>query len=134
MLYRVNEIISYAVTRDLVLRSELTDKEYVVFDDSDVLGKKQFSFLKIGDTYQCKIGIFGEVDSNGSEFEVLNKEKIANMKLVRVKNNSGDIFYIPDSPENVMQSSVKINIRRYDLLAVGEIINDRSLEGIQSSY
>ena len=66
--------------------------------------------------------------------KVLNKEKIANMKLVSVRNNSGDIFYIPDSLENVMQSSVKINIRRYDLLAVGEIINDRSLERIQSSY
>ena len=28
------------------------------------------------------------------------------------------------------QTSVRINIRRYDLLAVGEIINDRSLKGI----
>lgn len=66
--------------------------------------------------------------------KVLDKGKIANMQLVRVRNNSGDIFYIPDSLENEVQSSVSINIRRYDLLAVGEIINDRSLEGIQGSY
>ena len=66
--------------------------------------------------------------------KVLDKGKIANMQLVRVRNNSGDIFYIPDSLENGVQSSVRINIRRYDLLAVGEIINDRSLEGIQGSY
>ncbi|WP_283598330.1 hypothetical protein [Ligilactobacillus saerimneri] len=66
--------------------------------------------------------------------KVLNKEKITNMQLVRVRNNSGDIFYIPDSLENGVQSSVRINIRRYDLLAVGEIINDRSLEEIQGSY
>lgn len=62
--------------------------------------------------------------------KVLDKGKIANMQLVRVRNNSGDIFYIPDSLENRAQSSVSINIRRYDLLAVGEIINDRSLKGI----
>lgn len=66
--------------------------------------------------------------------KVLDKGKIANMQLVRIRNNSGDIFYIPDSLENEVQSSVRINIRRYDLLAVGEIINDRSLEGIQGSY
>lgn len=127
MLCKVNKITEYQVTRDVFFESEKTHTVYKVFDDSDILGDDQFSFLEIGNKYDCKIGIFGELDSLGLPFVVLDREKIGTMDTLKIKNKVGDIFYCMYEKDLVENSEIHLNVRRYDLLSVGDIINDRNI-------
>lgn len=74
-MFKLIKIMNYEVTRDLVFESIETKKKYQVFDDSDILGKNQFDFLKVNQTYNCKFSIFGSVDNTGQEFNVIGLKK-----------------------------------------------------------
>lgn len=132
-MYKLNKIINYEVTRDLILESGKSKQEYTVFDDSDILGNDEFDFLKVGNKYQCKIGIFGDVSDsdNGTKFLVLGKEKIGNRYFEKVVNSQDDIFFMPICATFTTDSIIYIKIRRYDLLEVNDIVYDKSFKKIQ---
>lgn len=114
------------------LESESSHIEYTVFDDSDIIGNDQFAFLKAGHKYDCKVGIFGDIDPLGDEFTVLGQEKIGLMNLTKITNATGDIFFFGTGDKLPAGQQMHVKIRRYDLLSVDGIINDRSLAATQS--
>lgn len=128
--FQLNRIDPFEVTRNLYFESMHSHREYCVFDDADILGHDQFHFLQAGYQYNCKLGIFGDIDEAGEAYTVSGYEQIGHMHLVRVTNSVGDVFYFNEFDDASVGSKVHLLARRFDLLAVGDIINDRSLEGI----
>ena len=53
--------------------------------------------------------------------------KIHKMNLLKVSNLDGDKFYFPATTDIKIGSQIKLNIKRYDLLSIDNIINDRML-------
>ena len=129
-MFKLIKIMNDEVTRDIVFESIETKKKYQVFDDSDILGKNQFDFLKVNQTYNCKFSIFGSVDNTGQEFNVIGLKKIGYMDFAKIQNMVGDIFYFPNSSKFKENGIVHIKVDRYDLIEVNGIIHDRSLTNL----
>ena len=49
------------------------------------------------------------------------------MNLLKVSNLDGDKFYFPATPDVKIGGQIKLNVKRYDLLSIDNIINDRML-------
>ena len=49
------------------------------------------------------------------------------MNLLKVSNLDGDNFYLPVTPDVKIGGQIKLNVKRYDLLSIDNIINDRML-------
>ena len=56
-MYKVIAIKEYEFTRDIIVESQKSKQQYTVFDDSDLIGNDQFSFVKEQGIYDCKIGM-----------------------------------------------------------------------------
>lgn len=78
-MYKVKEIVQYEFTRDIVLGSP-DGSEITVFDDSDLLGNNDFDFVKVGQSYDVKIGILGEISETGEEFILGKNQKIGDTR------------------------------------------------------
>lgn len=126
-LYRVINIKNYEFTRDVIVESVTSKQEYIVFDDADLIGNNQFSFIRIQGIYDCKLGILGDIDSQGEQYSVLSKAEIGKMNLAKVSNSHGDYFYFPDDPVIEVGGKISLDVKRYDLLSVNDVINDRTL-------
>lgn len=126
-MHKVITIKNYEFTRDIVVESQMSKQRYTVFDDSDLVGNDQFSFVREQEIYDCKLGILGEVTPSGETFNVLSKEKIGKMNLLKISNSDGDNFYLPATTNLKIGSQIKLSVKRYDLLSVNNVINDRTL-------
>ena len=126
-LYKVINIENYEVTRDIILESTFSKHRYTAFDDSDLIGTDQFSFIRAQEMYNCKLGILGDISSQGEQYSVLSREQIGKINLVKFSNSYGDYFYFPEDPQIEIGKNILLDVKRYDLLAVDEMINDRTL-------
>ncbi len=126
-MYKVIAIKKYEFTRDIIVESQESKQQYTVFDDSDLIGNDQFSFMKEQEIYDCKIGILYEVNRSGEKFYVLSREKVGKMNLFKVSNSDGDNFYLPATTDVKIGSQINLIVKRYDLLSVNNVINDRTL-------
>ncbi|MGM9905813.1 hypothetical protein [Lactobacillus sp.] len=126
-MYKVIAIKEYEFTRDIIVESQKSKQQYTVFDDSDLIGNDQFSFVKEQEIYDCKIGILYEENHSGKTFYVLSREKVGKMNLFRVSNSDGDNFYLPATTDVKIGSQINLIVKRYDLLSVNNVINDRVL-------
>ena len=126
-MYKVIAIKEYEFTRDIIAESQKSKQQYTVFDDSDLIGNDQFSFVKEQEIYDCKIGILYEVNRSGKIFYVLSREKVGKMNLFKVSNSDGDNFYLPATTDVKIGSQINLIVKRYDLLSVNNVINDRTL-------
>ena len=126
-MYKVIAIKEYEFTRDIIVESQKSKQQYTVFDDSDLIGNNQFSFVKEQEIYDCKIGILYEVNRSGKIFYVLSREKVGKMNLFKVSNSDGDNFYLPATTDVKIGSQINLIVKRYDLLSVNNVINDRTL-------
>lgn len=126
-MYKVIAIKNYEFTRDIIVESQKSKEQYTVFDDSDLVGTDQFSFARKQEIYDCKLGILGEVSPAGESFNVLSWELVGKMNLLKVSNLAGDNFYFPAPADVKAGSQIKLNVERYDLLAVNDVINDKTL-------
>ncbi|MDQ2234245.1 hypothetical protein [Ligilactobacillus animalis] len=94
-MYKVVAIRNYEFMRDIVVESQNSKQQYTAFDDSDLIGNDQFSFVKEQEVYDCKLGILGKANPSGETFTVLSREKVGKMNLFKVSNADGDKFYFP---------------------------------------
>lgn len=131
-VYKVINIKNYEFTRDIILESTSSKQEYTTFDDSDLIGTDQFSFIHVQGIYNCKLGILGDISLQGEQYSVLSREQIGKMSLVKVSNSYGDYFYFPDDPQIEVGNKILLDVKRYDLLSVDDVINDRTLWFCQS--
>lgn len=126
-MYKVVAIRNYEFTRDIIVESQNSKQQYKAFDDSDLIGNDQFSFVKEKEIYDCKLGILGETNPSGEIFDVLSREKVGKMNLLKVSNLDGDNFYLSATTDVKIGSQIKLNVKRYDLLSVNDIVNNRTL-------
>ena len=99
-MYRVTGIKEYAATRDVFLVNEETGTRETCFDDSALKGYENFSFMKQGGRYECKIKLFGRLglpeDSDLLACTVLERRvPLGVRKLAKVQVGQ-DIYYIPE--------------------------------------
>ncbi|MCI5943058.1 MAG: hypothetical protein MRZ40_10885 [Ligilactobacillus animalis] len=126
-MYKVVAIRNYEFTRDIIVESQNSKQQYIAFDDAVLIGNDQFSFMKEQEIYDCKLGILGEVNLSGEIFTVLSREKVGKMNLLKASNLDGNKFYLPATADVKIGSQIKLNVKRYDLLAVNSIINAKTL-------
>ena len=97
-MYKVTGIKEYAATRDVFLLNEETGTQETCFDDSALMGDENFSFMKQGERYECKIKLFGRLglpeDSDLLACTVLERRvPVGVRKLAKVQVGQ-DIYYI----------------------------------------
>lgn len=126
-MYKVITIKNYEFTRDIIVESKKSKQRYTVFDDSDLVGNDQFFFVREQEIYDCKLGILGDIDPSGELFDILSKERIGKMNLIKISNLQGDEFYFPNQANMKLGGKINLNVKRYDLLAVDGKVNDRTL-------
>ncbi len=99
-MYKVTDIKEYAATRDVFLLNEETGTQETCFDDSALMGDENFSFMKQGERYECKIKLFGRLglpeDSDLLACTVLERRvPVGVRKLAKVQVGQ-DVYYIPE--------------------------------------
>lgn len=125
-MYKVKKIDQFEFTRNIVLAS--TDgTEITVFDDSDLLGNNDFDFIKVGQSYNFKIGILGDVCKIGKEFIVGENQKIGEVVFRCLLDSKNNVFYLePDNQaisDDEIGSKIKVDVERYDILQVNETVH-----------
>ena len=99
-MYRVTGIKEYAATRDVLLLNEETGTRETCFDDSALKGYENFSFMKQGEHYECKIKLFGRLglpeDSDLLACTVLERRVPVGVRKMAKVQVGQDIYYIPE--------------------------------------
>ena len=72
-MYRVISIDTDEMTKKIKIKNLKTGTVDICFDDSEVVSDKNFNFMQIGNEYECKIKLFGNVVPNIQENAVLCK-------------------------------------------------------------
>ena len=99
-MYKVMGFDEAVATRDVFLVNEETGTRETCFDDSALKGYENFSFMKQGGRYECKIKLFGRLglpeDSDLLACTVLERRvPLGVRKLAKVQVGQ-DIYYIPE--------------------------------------
>ena len=99
-MYRVTGIKEYAATRDVLLLNEETGTRETCFDDSALKGYENFSFMKQGGRYECKIVLFGRLglpeESGLLACTVLERRVPVGVRKMAKAQVGQDIYYIPE--------------------------------------
>ena len=99
-MYKVMGFDEAVATRKVFLLNEETGTQETCFDDSALKGYENFSFMKQGERYECKIKLFGRLalpeDSDLLACTVLERRvPIGVRKMAKVQVGQ-DIYYIPE--------------------------------------
>ena len=98
-MYKVMGFKEAVATRKVFLLNEETGTQETCFDDSALKGYENFSFMKQGERYECKIKLFGRLglpeDSDLLACTVLERVPVGVRKLAKVQVGQ-DVYYIPE--------------------------------------
>jgi hypothetical protein len=128
-MYEVVSIDQYAATRSVELRNMRTNVIDVCFDDSAVVSLENFDFLQVGQTYDCKIKLFGkcmdEVDEDCVICVIRNpKVTVGNKVMIEVAVDS-NVYYV--NPKNMKNRetgrSFLFRCTRKDLIQVNDTLH-----------
>ena len=127
-MYRIKDIKEYKMTRSVILENLNTGTVDECFDDSALVSKKCFDFIKIGKSYNCKMKLFGEVVNSNINAAVLCKIisrdiMIGSWKMLKVLIGQ-DEYYIPQNKlKNLDINSFYFKYSRKDLIQVDNVIH-----------
>lgn len=128
-MYELIDVVEDDATRFLKLKNIETGIIEECFDDSAVISHNNFSFMQIGQRYECKIKLLGkpfaERRSNVIVCKVLNKEVVIGQKvMVEVQVNNGK-YYIPRQKvgKYLESDSFHFGFTRKDLVQVNNIVH-----------
>lgn len=125
-MYKLQSIEEYGTTRVLILENVGTGRQERCFDDSLLLDFNNFEFMKVGNSYQCKILLVGKVDSAGELFTYLGKERVGSKNLLKLAGSDQSLYYLDEGgvwytlQEN---QSLMVSYSRKDLIQVEEILH-----------
>lgn len=129
-MHQLIKIDQYMMTRDLIFKNLQTGTIDVCFDDSDLLSKEDnFNFLKIGEIYDCKILLFGDLDCAIKKFtvycKVLEKDVIiGKSKLVHVKVEEEEYYILQSIVESELhKKGFFFSTSRKDIIQVDNIVH-----------
>ncbi|WP_155997466.1 hypothetical protein [Streptococcus ruminantium] len=116
-MHKLIEIRDYESTRDLMFQNIATQTIDKCFDDSELLSIDNFDFVIEDNTYECKILLIGNIDETGEKFYIVESEYVGNRRLTKLKNEIGDLYFIPyvDKEKN---ASICFLYTRKDILQV----------------
>ena len=99
-MYKVIGFDEAVATRDVFLLNEETGTRETCFDDSALLGYENFSFMKQGEHYECKIVLFGRLglpeESGLLACTVLERRVPVGVRKMAKVQVGQDIYYIPE--------------------------------------
>ena len=127
-MYKLLKIREYAMTRDVWLVNEKTGVVEECFDDSEVVGEKGFSFMHLGESYECRICLLGKAVGaarEGIDYTVLQWDaRIGRRRRVKVTDGE-NVYYIPPKAlEGVpREEHVRFLATRKDLVQVNEVVH-----------
>lgn len=129
MLYKTLKIIKRARTSEAVLRNLQTGTTDTCFDDSAVVNDDNFSFMKVGEVYDCKIGLFGDVVAAPDRWSaevVVSKTgvMVGSRRMTEVKID-GDLYLIPadGAGDAAVGDTLVFSFSRKDLIQVDGVIH-----------
>lgn len=97
-MYKVMGFNEAVATRKVFLVNEETGTQETCFDDSALKGYENFSFMKQGERYECKIKLFGRLglpeDSGLLACTVLERRVPVGMRKMAKVQVGQDIYYI----------------------------------------
>ena len=127
-MYRVVEVIDYALTRDVVLKNTETGTIDICFDDSLLASNINFGFLEEGKQYDCKIALLGNIMENVQKGTILctivGKTVIGMREYFKVLVEE-DIYYIRSKNISTDASTKQFLFQsfRKDLIEVNGILH-----------
>jgi hypothetical protein len=128
-LYRVNKILYYQATRDIELFNEKTGTKDLCFDDSALVSFTNFSFLKEGKTYNCKIKLFGEFTVRETDLcvkvNITNPTITIGKKIMMELKIDNDTYYVPkiEAEKVSLGRLLFFQFTRKDLIQVDDVIH-----------
>lgn len=129
MKFKVEKIIDYEFDRDVVLKSCETGQTITAFDESE----DDFTFMKVGQTYECKIETTGNIvkhqKAGVNAYSILGRENIGEFEWERVKNEQGTILYTSGLDLSEDATDFYLDQMRYNLIQVDKVIDRRFLAG-----
>ncbi|MBP2057929.1 hypothetical protein J2Z60_001104 [Lactobacillus colini] len=128
-MYKLEDIINYEFTRDLILKNQKNQQVLTVFDDTDLTSDK-FKFMKVGKTYDCKILLFARIQKyekayqrKAEKFKFIGKEQIGKYERLKIQDSQGNILYVNRDFENEIKNrKIYLIPLRYDILEVNNIV------------
>ena len=97
-MYKVMGFKEAVATREVFLLNEETGTRETCFDDSALKGYENFSFMKQGERYECKIKLFGRLglpeDSDLLACTVLERRVPVGVRKMAKVQVGQDIYYI----------------------------------------
>ena len=128
-MYKVISIKNYEMTRDLRVVNLNTGTVDFCFDDSALVCDKNFSFMKEGNEYDCKIKLFGTVVSDMQDNTVMCKivnprVNIGKQIMIQVMVKK-DEYYIPERKigSSSNPQSFYFKYSRKDLIEVDNVVH-----------
>ena len=99
-MYKVMGFDEAVATREVFLLNEETGTRETCFDDSALKGYENFSFMKQGEHYECKIVLFGRLglpeESDLLACTVLERRVPVGVRKMAKVQVGQDIYYIPE--------------------------------------
>ena len=99
-MYKVMGFDEAVATREVILLNEETGTRETCFDDSALKGYENFSFMKQGEHYECKIVLFGRLglpeESGLLACTVLERRVPVGVRKMAKVQVGQDIYYIPE--------------------------------------
>lgn len=125
-MYKVIKVNEYTATRTIELENEITGHRDICFDDSALVSMNNFGFMKLGDSYECYIKLFGEVSDRKESVncKIISNEMIGYKNFIKVLVD-GEIYYVPKSKvqDETIEEFAFVYTRK-DLIKVNEVIHD----------
>lgn len=129
MTFKLLSIKNFDATRFLTLKNMHTNSIETCFDDSVLWDNNNFEFMKVGQTYYCKIKLFGRpvpiYTQHSLHCHVLKRHVFVGNKAmtqVRIDNNE---FYIIEQKllDYLAQDEFGFISTRKDLIQVNDVIH-----------
>jgi len=128
-MHELVAVFESEATRELKLKNIDTETVDICFDDSALLGTKNFYFMTIGNYYDCKILLFGKPFLRKSDDATMCRvvgENIAigNLPVIKVEIES-NFYYIKESDISGIYglNQFYFRISRKDLVQVNNVVH-----------
>lgn len=127
-MHKLTKINESTATRTVELENELTGNIDTCFDDSALVSVNNFEFMKVGDSYDCVIKLFGEMTNEDNQESIkckmISSEMIGNKEFLKVLVDK-EIYYIPRNKiGNEIKNDFLFSFTRKDLIKVNGVIHD----------
>lgn len=127
--YRVVSVQEDAMTRNVELVNLLTGTKEVCFDDSALVGSNNFEYMIVGNVYNCKIKLFGNIVSeardNSVHCRIIDRNVVVGNKLMVKVLIQKDEYYIPKYKIESIGDAAEFDFyyTRKDLVQVNDVIH-----------